>query len=203
MSIQLLANITWVFIVAYLLGAIPFGAIIGKIYGVDLLKKGSGSTGTTNVMRNIGFWPGLFVLIADLAKGAGAAYLGLVVLGSPILVVFSGLFSMLGHSCSIFLGFKGGKAAATGVGVILVISWQAFLMVFAIAMLVVLITRYQSLASLLGAGITPFMLYLFKADIVYLWAVSLCVLFVWFKHIPNIKRLLAGTENKVGSRKRK
>ncbi|MBU0581002.1 MAG: glycerol-3-phosphate 1-O-acyltransferase PlsY [Candidatus Margulisbacteria bacterium] len=198
---ELLLLIVKVLTGSYLIGSIPFGAMAGKIYGVNLLEKGSGSTGTTNVIRNIGFWPGLIVLLCDIGKGAFSAYLGLIVLHDPIYVVLAGIVAMVGHSHSIFLKFKGGKAAATGVGVLLIMNWQVFLIVAGIVILTLILTRYQSLASLLGSGATPVLLYFFETDLVYLVVAVLGVVFIWIKHIPNIKRLLAGTENKIGSKK--
>ncbi|MFC1517697.1 glycerol-3-phosphate 1-O-acyltransferase PlsY [Candidatus Margulisiibacteriota bacterium] len=203
MNTELIIKLLIVLSGAYLLGSIPFGALMGRLYGIDLLKKGSGSTGTTNVIRNIGLWQGLLVLVADILKGAAAAYLALQILGLPGYVVLSGIMAMIGHSHSIFIGFKGGKAAATGTGMILVISWQTFVIVFGIIVLVLVLTKYQSLASLIASGTVPFLLYYFKVDIVYVTLGVFAVAFVWYKHIPNIKRLLNGTENKLGSKKKR
>jgi glycerol-3-phosphate acyltransferase PlsY len=198
MTLDLTVRVLLVLLGAYLLGSIPFGVIIGKLYGVNVLKVGSGSTGTTNVMRAVGFWPGLFVLLADMSKGAAATYLSSIILHDPLLVIISGFTAVFAHSCSPFIGFKGGKSAATGVGVILIISWQTFLIISIIVGLILYLSRYQSLATLIGSALTPVLMFLFGLDKTYILVTVAGVLFIWYKHIPNIKRLLAGTENKIG-----
>jgi acyl phosphate:glycerol-3-phosphate acyltransferase len=200
MDTQLFINILLVLTSAYLLGSISFGVIMGKIHGVDLLKKGSKSTGTTNAIRTMGLLPGLIVLAGDLLKGSAAAYIGLIVLQAPIWVILAGIFAMIGHSFSIFLKFKGGKSAATGVGIILIINWQVFLIITAIVILIIAATRYQSLGTLIGSCLTPVILYFFKSDPIYVYFTTLAVALIWVKHIPNIKRLLKGTENKIGNK---
>jgi acyl phosphate:glycerol-3-phosphate acyltransferase len=186
-----------IFAIAYLLGSIPFGPMLGRLYGVDLMKVGSGSTGTTNVMRAMGFWAGILVLLGDIGKGVLSAYLALLFLHAPIFVVLAGIIAMLGHSHSIFIKFKGGKSAATGVGVVLVMSPQAFLIVVVIVVALIFLTRYQSVASLGGAAAAPVIMHYFHAPTEYVVMTAIASLFVWYKHMPNITRLVAGTENKI------
>jgi acyl phosphate:glycerol-3-phosphate acyltransferase len=115
-------------------------------------------------------------------------------------VILSGFTAVFAHSHSLFIGFKGGKSAATGAGVVLVVSWQTFIIVSIIVMLILYLTRYQSLASLLGSSLAPVLMFLFGLDKTYILVTAAGVLFIWYKHIPNIKRLLAGEENKIGAK---
>ncbi len=192
-----------IFIAAYLLGAIPFGPIMAYFHGVDLAKVGSGSTGTTNVIRAMGFWPGIVVLLCDIGKGVLATYLAVFYLHVPLLVVLSGIIAMIGHGHSVFIGFKGGKSAATGVGVLLVMSWHTFLIVLVIVVVLLVLTRYQSVATLVASAVAPVIMYYFQADNAYVVMTAVGTLFVWYKHIANIQRLISGTENKIGRSSKK
>lgn len=194
-----------VFVSAYLLGAIPFGVIAAKICGVDIFKIGSGSTGTTNVIRACGKRWGLAVFILDVLKGTLAAYLG--TLAFPLsanpnnswLIVICGMLSMVGHSASVFIRFRGGKAAATGLGVALVLDWRIFLISALITLIVRQTTKYQSVASLSSGLVAIILFWIFSDYLAYQLLTTVAVAFVWLKHIPNIKRLIAGTENKIGT----
>lgn len=187
-----------VFPVAYLLGALPFGVIAAKICGVDIFKVGSGSTGTTNVIRACGKWWGLAVFILDVLKGTLAAYLGTLAFpDNPWLIVLCGILAMVGHAASIFIRFRGGKSAATGLGIALILNWQICLLAALLTLIVRQTTGYQSVATL-SAGLTVVILFwLIPHPLAYQLLTTAAVVFVWIKHIPNIKRLLAGTENKI------
>ncbi|GBR73835.1 glycerol-3-phosphate acyltransferase [Candidatus Termititenax aidoneus] len=199
-------NAPLVFLAAYLLGALPFGVITAKLRGVDIFQVGSGSTGATNVIRACGKWCGLAVFTLDVAKGALAAYLGLLffpVAADPRnawLVIICGFLALVGHSASVFIGFRGGKSAATGLGVALALDWRIFLAVAVFTLLVRQITGYQSVASL-SAGLLALILFLlFSPYPAYQLLTLTGVVFVWIKHIPNIQRLAAGTETKITGR---
>ncbi|MDR1997234.1 MAG: glycerol-3-phosphate 1-O-acyltransferase PlsY [Candidatus Margulisbacteria bacterium] len=196
-----------VFLLAYLLGALPFGVIAARICGVDIFKVGSGSTGATNVIRACGKAWGLAVFTLDVLKGALAAYLGLLVFPPDAaphnswLIVLCGLLAMLGHAASIFIKFRGGKAAATGLGVALVLDWRIFIIAGLITLLIRQLSGYQSAASL-GAGLAAVILFwIIPHPLAYQLLATAAVAFVWFKHLPNIQRLLAGTETKITARK--
>jgi acyl phosphate:glycerol-3-phosphate acyltransferase len=103
----------------YLLGAIPFGLLIGKIRNVDIRKHGSGNIGATNALRILGAGPGSLVLILDMLKGTAAVMIGQAFTADPLIIVLCGLAAVIGHSYPVYLGFKGGKGAATGLGVLL------------------------------------------------------------------------------------
>jgi glycerol-3-phosphate acyltransferase PlsY len=222
---------------AYLLGAIPFAYIAGRLLrGIDIRQHGSGNVGATNVFRVLGKGPGAAVLALDLGKGwLAAAWLPTLGAVSSSAAFFSdsavdkpwwpcvlGLAAVLGHSFTLFLGFKGGKGVATSAGVFLGLAPHATSWVLLLFILTLLWTRMVSAGSLLGAAALPGLVASFKewrpaaarvnlseawnsswsvqARPVFWLAVAIAVL-VWVKHIPNIKRILAGTENKVGSKK--
>lgn len=201
--------------VAYLLGAIPTGYLAGRLLkGVDLREQGSGSTGATNVLRTLGPWPALAVLLVDLLKGAAAIvfarwfYPWLCALPSIAApdaqlvtswaLALAGLAVVLGHSRSIWLGFKGGKSAATGLGVLLALSWPVGLGAAAAFGLVLAASRIVSLSSMLGAAIAIVLICSLPEPAAYRLLVILGGVFVIVRHRANIQRLLAGTEPRLG-----
>jgi glycerol-3-phosphate acyltransferase PlsY len=185
-----------ILISAYILGAIPFGVIAARICGVDIFKVGSGSTGTTNVIRACGKTWGIAVLVLDVLKGTAAMLLGIYFFpSSPLLAMGCGLLAIIGHSASVFIKFRGGKSAATGVGLLLAINWPIALLIGAIVFAVRQTTGYQSVASLIGALLAAILFTIYSPT--YAGLVIIGALFVWIKHLENIKRLLAGTENKI------
>lgn len=195
----------------YILGSIPTGYWIGKAKGIDITKMGSGSTGATNVWRCVGKAEGVAVMVIDLLKG----YLPVIyaqsldqgaqaaqwTFGLPHLVpVFTATMAIVGHSKSIFLGFKGGKSAATGLGTMLACNAGAGGLTFASWMAVVLTTKIVSLASISAAVINVvFMWWLGSPPAYVIYAVIGCV-YVVARHKSNIQRLLAGTEPKLGDK---
>jgi glycerol-3-phosphate acyltransferase PlsY len=189
-------NILLPLLAAYLLGAIPFGVIAAKICGVDIFKIGSGSTGTTNVIRACGKGWGLTVLILDILKGTTAMALGIWAFpANPWLAMACGILALVGHSLSVFIKFRGGKSAATGAGLLLAIHLPLALLIGAIVFIIRQTTGYQSVASLVGALLAAILFVIYTPAYAPL-AVAGAV-FVWIKHIENIKRLIAGTESKI------
>ena len=192
-----------VFLAAYLIGAIPFGVIAAKICGVDIFKVGSGSTGTTNVIRACGKWWGLAVFTLDVLKGTLATYLG--ALAFPLaanpnnswLIVLCGILAMVGHSLSVFIKFRGGKSAATGLGIALVLDWRIFLLAALITLIIRQVTGYQSVATLAAGLIAVVLFWFFSPYLAYQLLTTAAVAFVWVRHIPNIQRLFNGTETKI------
>ncbi|GBR76785.1 glycerol-3-phosphate acyltransferase [Candidatus Termititenax persephonae] len=190
---------------AYLIGALPFGVIAAKICGVDIFQIGSGSTGATNVIRACGKAWGLAVLSLDLAKGAAATCLGLLCFpANPWLVVSCGALALVGHSASVFIKFRGGKSAASGMGVLLILGgWKLFLFIAVFVLIVRQLTGYQSTASLLGALLTAILFFVLPSPPpapyppAYQLLSLTAAVFVWLKHLPNIKRLLNGTETRI------
>jgi glycerol-3-phosphate acyltransferase PlsY len=203
-------NLGLYLLAAYLLGAIPTGYLAGKLLrGIDIRKEGSGNMGATNVLRVLGKGPGAFVLIFDICKGAAAVallplYFGIG--GSWLLL--GALAAVLGHNYTCFLGFKGGKGVATSAGVCIGLAPHAMLWVVIIFVVVTALSRMVSLGSLTAAAALP-LLVCYCGEVgalppapgqVFYLALAL-TLFIWLRHIPNMKRILAGTENKLGKKK--
>jgi glycerol-3-phosphate acyltransferase PlsY len=183
-------------IASYLVGSIPFGFLLAKTKGIDIRQHGSGNIGATNVWRTIGPGYGLLALILDALKGVVGVALGnLAGVGGAELL--TGIAALVGHAFPVFLGFKGGKIIATGLGVMIALAPPVALIAVVIFGVVVLTSRYVSLGSILAAISVPMLLALFQYNNLYLLFGVVVCLFAVIKHIPNIKRLLAGTESKI------
>ncbi|WP_437670379.1 glycerol-3-phosphate 1-O-acyltransferase PlsY [Sorangium sp. So ce131] len=189
-------------VLAYLLGAIPTGYLFARfVRGVDIRTIGSGNIGATNVLRAFGWRPGLAVMAVDMAKGALvagplAAWLGVAPGGW--LAAAGGLAAVLGHDYTVFLAMRGGKGVATSAGVLLVLAPRSTLATLALFAVVVRATRMVSAGSLAGAlGLPLFLWLLGERQAPVLCLALLLAAFVWLKHIPNIRRILAGTEGKI------
>ena len=187
----------------YLVGAIPSGLLIGKgFYGVDLRKQGSGNIGFTNAWRTLGKAPGIGVLVADVGKAYGSvALIPLFFAGDmaeyPLIIAFA---TLVGNLFNMFLGFKGGKGAASGLGVFLALVPLPMLIAFAVFLVLAFSTRYVSLGSMSGAVALPAGIAVFDGFTPTFWVAAACGAFVIFKHRGNIKRLLEGSEPKFGKK---
>ena len=185
-------------VIAYLIGAIPVGIILSKIKGIDPRKTGSGNIGATNVMRAAGKVFGLLTLIGDALKGLIPTLMA-VNAGLPFPVIAAiGLATFLGHLFPVYLKFKGGKGVATALGIYIAISPLAIFISFIVFILVFLKWRFVSLGSLIGTGIMPFTLFILKAPMEYTCLTLVVVVLIFLKHRENIKRLIAGKENRFG-----
>lgn len=182
-------------IIAYVVGSIPTGLIIGKtFYNKDLREYGSKNIGSTNAYRVLGIKGALFVFIGDALKGA----IGVSMFKpSPLFMVLGGILAMVGHNWSLFLKFKGGKGVATGLGLLLVLVPKISIIVIAIWILIVAFTKYVSLGSIIAASSVPILMYFFGEPLPFLIFGLVAALFVIIRHKANIKRLLAGEELKV------
>jgi glycerol-3-phosphate acyltransferase PlsY len=205
-------------LLAYIFGSFPTGYIAGKLLkGIDIREVGSGSTGATNVLRTLGKVPGAFVLLIDALKGVLAINLVYALFKipyvqnlipttvniqtwQPYLVTLAGLAALLGHSKSIFLGFTGGKSVATGVGILLAINWQMGLSTLGVFAVVIAISRIVSLSSIAGAVAVPIFMVIFHQPLAYIILGIAGGLYVIIRHSSNIKRLIAGTEPKIGQK---
>lgn len=218
MTIWLLGNGV-LLVVAYLLGAFPTGYLLGKgLQGIDIREHGSQSTGATNVLRTLGKGPGFVTLVVDILKGAGAIALIRWAYASPLflsqapkttnvalwlawMVIWAGLMAILGHSKSIWLNFTGGKSVATGLGVLLVMSWTVGLAALGIFALVLSLSRIVSLSSISTAIALPILMFAAKQPWAYvLFSITAGIYVIW-RHWANIQRLWAGTEPRLGQKK--
>lgn len=187
-----------VVLASYLLGSLPFGLWIGQgLYGIDLRQQGSKNTGATNAYRVLGRWPALLVFLCDTLKGMAGVYMGMAVVGNPFAEVLCGIAAISGHNWSAFLGFKGGRGVATGLGVIALLAPKVTVIVFAVWAIVVWLTKYVSLASIIAAALVPPLMWFFGAGTETLLFGVAAATFVIVRHKPNISRLLRGEELKI------
>jgi glycerol-3-phosphate acyltransferase PlsY len=187
---------------AYLLGSVPFGLLLTKWAGMgDIRDIGSGNIGATNVLRTGSRQLALATLLLDGGKGALAVWLVSVVSGDQLLAGWAGLAAMLGHCLPVWLRFSGGKGVATGLAALAAISWPAGLVMVLVWLLVAALFRISSAAALAGWLAAPLWLFWQGPDGLIL-PVTLMALLSWLRHHQNIRRLLAGTESRMGRRKK-
>lgn len=185
-------------VLAYLVGSIPSGLILGKLFWhTDLRKYGSHNIGATNAWRTLGKVPGIIVFLADSLKGQTGVLLGLSLVGTPLAAVIGGLLAIVGHSFSLFLRFHGGKGVATSLGVLTMLMGNVTLIVFALWFTIVYMTRYVSLGSVVAGVLTPILAALFAYPMEYIVFTVIAAFLVIVRHHENIKRLMDGTENKI------
>lgn len=202
-------------VISYLLGGIPTSYIFGKIFKkIDIRNFGSGNVGATNALRVLGVKMGVTTLILDIGKGFIAVYFSKLIMQEKgieqieLFLIFIGMTAILGHIFSIYLGFKGGKGVATSAGVFLALIPIPFLIAFLIFFVIVAISKYVSLGSILAA------ITLVVGELIinfqngfsqkgYLIFTIIIALFIIIKHKSNIKRLIAGNENKISFKGKK
>ena len=190
-------------VASYLIGSIPNGLIFGKLFwGVDLREHGSHNIGATNAWRTLGKGPGFLIFFLDFLKGVCGVYLGSLTDSSPTSLVLGGLMAIVGHSCSLFLRFKGGKGVATGLGVIAMLMPKTTILIFLLWFLLVYFTGYVSLGSVVAASFVPFLAWWGHEPEAYIVFGITAEIFVIYRHKTNIQRLLAGTESKIKAGKR-
>ena len=184
----------------YLLGSFPTGFLIGKyLKNIDLRKIGSGSTGATNVLRNVGKWPALFVFIIDVLKGFIAVKISYVFISESIYEVLAGSLAVSGHIWPIWLKGKGGKAVATGLGIFIALSWQVGLASFGIFLLVLSFSKFVSLSSITASFLLPVFMFLYLGQMdhpYFIFSVLVAILIIG-KHKTNIARIIKGIEPKI------
>lgn len=186
------------FICGHICGSIPSGLwIVKALFGIDIRNYGSKNIGTTNVFRTVGAKAALLVLILDMLKGIIAVAAMNYFFANPLLDVITALGALLGHNYSVFLRFKGGKGVATGLGLLIYLMPKVSLGSFLVWLILVLITRYVSLGSVVAAVMTPIFAWYFGYPPAYIVFGGIAGLFVIIRHKENIKRLLNGTESKI------
>lgn len=185
-------------VLAYLVGSIPSGLILGKLFWhTDLREHGSHNIGATNAWRTLGKIPGIIVFAADSIKGQAGVLLGLTLVGTPLAAVVGGLMAIVGHSFSFFLRFRGGKGVATSLGVLTMLMGNVTLIVFLLWLAIVYATRYVSLGSVVAGFLVPILAVLFAYPLEYIVFTVIAAILVIVRHRENIKRLMNGTENKI------
>ena len=208
-------ELTWsglLLLAAYLLGSIPTGYLAGRLLkGIDIREQGSGSTGATNVLRTLGKGPAALVLLIDALKGVAAialinGYYALVETPAipttwhPWLVAAAAFAALLGHSKSIWINFTGGKSVATGLGVLLAMSWPVGLGTLGVFTVVLALSRIVSLGSISGAIAVSVLMIIMKQPLPYQLFAGAAGIYVIWRHRSNIQRILAGTEPQVGQK---
>ncbi|HED11011.1 MAG TPA: glycerol-3-phosphate 1-O-acyltransferase [Caldithrix abyssi] len=204
-----MVNALLIVFIAYLFGSIPTAIIAGKLLkGIDIREHGSGNAGATNVLRVLGWKAGLVVLLIDMLKGfIPVFWLAPMLATNPEHTVYfqilAAIAAIIGHIWTLFAGFKGGKGVGTSAGVFLGLAPLPLLSALAVFIVVVALTRYVSLGSLLaalaflaGLLLQRFVFNMAIPDIL-LYLGTIVVVLIWYAHRENIKRLLAGNENKV------
>lgn len=200
-------NILYPVIAAYIIGSIPTSYLVGRVRGVDIRKQGSGNVGATNMLRVAGKLPALIVLIADVLKGVVAVtLLSLLFYNRDMLIDFNvlrvllGISAIVGHNWSIFLKLKGGKGVATSCGVLMILLPKAMAVAAVVFLITIWLTKYVSLGSIFLSIAVPIVAAVTGNEIeLILLSVTICIL-ISYRHKDNIKRLLKGTENKLGSK---
>ncbi|MEM7505379.1 MAG: glycerol-3-phosphate 1-O-acyltransferase PlsY [Pseudomonadota bacterium] len=185
--------------VGYLAGTLPVGVIVARVFGLgDLRQIGSGNIGATNVLRTGNKKAAMLTLWLDAAKGTVPV---LIFLGwGDLAAQAAGLGAVIGHCFPVWLRFRGGKGVASYIGVIMALYWPVGLLCCLTWLLAVGLSRISSVGALVSTAVVPLWLIAFNR-----WEVVLCAcllaMIIWLRHIPNIRRLIAGTEPKVGKRK--
>ena len=192
-------------IIAYLLGSIPFGyLIVRKTIGTDIRQTGSGGTGATNVSRRAGRAAGVLTLLLDAAKGSVAVVIASAISGNNWVIAFAAIAALVGHIFPVWLGFRGGKGVATGVGIFLLLAPLAVLCAGVVFVAIVALTRYVSLGSITAAVLIPVFVWLQNVFVTHLFdlrpllvAAVVGAALIVFAHRGNIQRLASGTESRI------
>lgn len=204
-------------ILSYLLGSLNFGVILSNtVKKEDVRDSGSGNAGTTNMMRTYGKTLGMLTIAGDILKVMVAIWIAFKIMDveelkttldnasdypQVVLKSFAGLFAVLGHIFPCFFKFKGGKGVATSGGMVIMIDWRIALILLVIFALIILITKYVSLGSILMAVFYPVFIGIFYKDIILVLIATVFTIIVVVAHRENVKRLINHTENKIGQKK--
>lgn len=206
-------------LISYLLGSINFSIIISRLMGKgDIREQGSGNAGTTNTLRVLGKLPALGVLVGDVLKGVISVLIAkwIITLGNSAdtpeaiamlgkyrdyAMIIASVMAILGHNFPIYFRFKGGKGVATSLGVLLAIEWRLAVVCIIFGIVMILITRMVSVGSILGAILYPILAWIMGTEFSNNWTYLIFALVlaasILVRHIPNIKRIINGTENKL------
>lgn len=207
-----IVKIVLVLIIGYLLGSVNTSIIVGKCYGTDIREHGSGNAGMTNTLRTLGKTAAILVIIGDVLKGVVSYIIGNCVLNTlPTTISFdiagiggmvAGISAIAGHNWPIYFGFKGGKGILTSISVILMMDWKLGLILLGIFVVVVAITRYVSLGSIIACIAFPIGAFFKGNGLVFTIFSAILAIIAIARHNKNIERLIKGTESKIGAKKR-
>lgn len=187
-------------VVGYLLGSINTSLVVGKFYGIDVRMHGSGNAGTTNTLRVLGKTAAIMVLAGDILKGIIACIAGGLITGDGSGVMAAGMGAILGHNWPLYFGFKGGKGVLTSAAVVFMMDWKAGLIVLGVFAVLVAVTRYVSLGSIIAAFLFPVVSLLLGRDLLFIVFAAAIALLIIARHRANIVRLVKGTESKLGEK---
>lgn len=189
-------------LIGYLFGCFQTAFIIGKSKEhIDIREYGSGNSGTTNAIRVMGWKLGLLTFLGDFLKAITAVLVVSYLYDSSLAGLYAGIGVVMGHNWPIFLKFKGGKGIASTIGMLYGVDWRIGIFVMLIMIIVIGISKYVSLGSILMAVSIPILMYVFVGKVEYVIAGSVLTVFALYRHRSNIKRLMAGNENKLGHKK--
>ncbi|HHW30404.1 MAG TPA: glycerol-3-phosphate 1-O-acyltransferase PlsY [Clostridiaceae bacterium] len=183
-------------ILGYLLGSVNTSLVVGKFYGTDIRNHGSGNAGLTNSLRVLGKKAAFLVLLGDVLKGIVSCIIGSVAVGD-IGLMAAGAGAILGHNWPVYFNFKGGKGVLVSASVFFMMDWRIALITLAIFILIVALTRYVSLGSIIGAIVFPIIAIIYKKDITFILFSAVIGLLAIVRHKSNIVRILNGTESKL------
>ena len=193
-------------VLGYCFGCISTGYIVGKANKIDIRKYGSGNAGTTNALRTLGWKAGLLTFLGDAIKAILPILLIRLVIfpdfeALNLLMLYTGLGAVLGHNFPFWLHFKGGKGIAATGGVMLAYDWRLAIAALVVFLIIVVVTRYVSLGSLIISTLLPIWIIIFYPGNLHMIIVGIIfTLSAFIKHRSNIKRLMSGTENKIGQK---
>lgn len=190
-------------IVSYCIGSISFSFLYGKLFkGIDIRQHGSGNAGATNTLRTLGARAGILVFVLDIAKAVLAVFIGRWLAdGTAWLPDACGLAVIVGHNWPIFFGFRGGKGIASTIGAMATLAWLPTLLACLTAVVIISVTRYVSLGSLLLTLTTVVLLPVFHRPMHLFWFSLVITGLAWYRHRGNIAKLLKGQERKLGQKK--
>ena len=188
--------------ISYLLGSFPTGFLVAKkLKNIDLRSIGSGSTGATNVLRNVGKWPAICVFFIDVLKGFIAVKVARIFLANNIFEVLAGLFAVAGHIWPIWLNWKGGKAVATGLGIFIALSWKVGFASLGTFLIIIVLTKIVSLSSIVAALLLPIYMFIYIGFLEHpysIFSLLVSILVIW-KHRSNVQRIIKSEEPKINS----
>ena len=208
-----IGKIILVLIIGYLLGSLNTSILVGKLYGTDIRKHGSGNAGMTNTLRTLGKVAALLVIVGDMLKGILAFIIGNLIISNSIPPEISidvigiggmagGIAAIAGHNWPLYFGFKGGKGILTSFSVVLMMDWKLGLILLGIFLIIVVSTRFVSLGSIIASIAFPITAFIKGNGIVFTVFAAILAVLATIMHRSNIKRLLTGTERKLGSKKK-